>query len=93
MDCERIGIDAEIALMLTIATKESLSVLESVSFKNDVVRRRGEYVVCFPAEGETLWSVAKRYHAPMAMLTVANDLHAAAPDDANALDGIGYLIV
>ncbi len=93
MDGERIGIDAEIAMMLRIATKEDLSVLESVSFKSDVVRRRGEYVVCFPATGDTLWSVAKRYHAPMAMLTVANDLPTAAPDDANALDGIGYLIV
>jgi hypothetical protein len=93
MDGERIGIDAEIAMMLRIASPEKLSVLESVSFKNDVVRRRGEYVVCFPAADDTLWSVAKRYHAPMAMLTVANALPSTAPDDKNALDGIGYLIV
>ena len=93
MDGERIGIDAEIAVMLRLASEEELVMLDSMEFKSDVVRRRGEYVVCFPAPDDTLWSVAKRYHAPMAMLTVANDLPAADPDDKSALDGIGYLIV
>jgi hypothetical protein len=93
MDGERIGIDAEIAMMLRIVSIEPISMLESVTFKNEVVRRRGEYVVCFPADGDTLWSVAKRYHAPMAALSVANDLPTSTPDDKNVLDGVGYLIV
>ena len=93
MDGERIGIDAEIAIMLRIAKEEELVMLDGVEFKREVVRRRGEYVVCFPSPDDTLWSVAKRYHAPMAMLTVANDLPSAEPDDKNTLDGIGYLIV
>ncbi|MBE6694671.1 MAG: hypothetical protein E7589_07895 [Ruminococcaceae bacterium] len=93
MDGERIGIDAEIAMMLRIASEDNIKMLEGVEFKREVVRRRGEYVVCFPAPDDTLWSVAKRYHAPMATLSVANDLPSTAPDDANALNGIGYLIV
>ena len=37
----------------------SLHLLAGVTFGADVPRRRGEYVICFPAPSDTLWSVAK----------------------------------
>ena len=67
--------------------------LHSDKRNKDLEVSLSELESCFPSPDDTLWSVAKRYHAPMAMLTVANDLPAAEPDDKNALDGIGYLIV
>lgn len=94
MDGERVGLDAELAVSLRLTAPLSLHLLAGVTFGADVPRRRGEYVICFPAPSDTLWSVAKRYHAPLTALAAANDLPAAAsPDDAGSLAGIGYLIV
>lgn len=88
MDGERIGVDAELAVCLRLAVLDELNALSDVTFGEDVTRRSGEYVICFPAPADTLWSVAKRYHAPLAPLAAANNL---SPTD--TLDGIGYLIV
>lgn len=88
MDGERIGIDAELAVALRLAARQSMTVLSEVAFGDDVTRRSGEYVICFPAPSDTLWSVAKRYHAPLAPLAAANNL-----STTDALDGVGYLIV
>ena len=68
--------------------------LTDVGFGNEVTRRRGEYVICVPAPTDTVWSVAKRYHAPMAGLTAANNLPAGVKADGReSLKGVGYLIV
>lgn len=94
MDGERIGIDAELAVCLRLSALGRLTALSDVTFGDDVTRRSGEYVICFPAPTDTLWSVAKRYHAPMAVLTAANNLSSASPADAaESLEGVGYLIV
>lgn len=94
MDGERLGIDAELAVKLRLVKNNQISTLAEVSFRDEVVRRRGEYVVCFPSAEDTLWSVAKRYHSPIATLSVANSITASAdPDSRESVDGIGYLIV
>ncbi len=88
MDGERIGIDAELAVCLRLASVSQLTALSDVTFGDDVTRRSGEYVICFPSPSDSLWSVAKRYHAPLAPLAAANNLSAG-----DSLDGVGYLIV
>lgn len=96
MDGERIALDAELGVSLRTRRPAPLTALADVSFGEDADanRRRGEYVICFPAPTDTLWSVAKRYHAPMAALTAANNLPAgAAADEIESLEGVGYLIV
>lgn len=94
MDGERVGIDAELAIMLRSVKKEEMTALSGVSYGEKVVRRCGEYVICFPAPTDTLWTVAKRYHAPLAALSAANNLPLPeAADKAGSLDGIDYLIV
>ncbi len=93
-DSERIALDAELAISLRIHTNAPLTALSEVSLGDEVTRRRGEYIICFPAPTDSLWSVAKRYHAPIAALTAANNLSAgAAPDTQESLEGVGYLIV
>lgn len=94
MDGERIGLDAELAVGLRLTSPETLRPLAGISFGADVPRRRGEYVICFPSATDTLWSVAKRYHAPLTALAAANELPAtAAPDAKESLSGVNYLIV
>lgn len=94
MDGERVGIDAELAVALRLTAPDSLTSLSAVNFKEDVTRHRGEYVICFPAADDTLWSVAKRYHAPMTTLSAANDLPLPErADQADSLRGAGFLIV
>ena len=94
MDGERVGVDAEVAVSLRTYCAAPLTALSDVDFGEEVTRRRGEYVICFPSPTDTAWSVAKRYHAPMATLTAANNLPAGTQADGKeSLEGINYLIV
>ena len=94
MDGERVGVDAELAVSLRTYRPAPLTALTDVELGEEVTRRRGEYVICFPAPTDSAWSVAKRYHAPMAALTAANNLPASTDTDSIAsLEGVGYLIV
>jgi hypothetical protein len=94
MDGERVGVDAEVAVSLRTYCSAPLTALSDVDFGEEVTRRRGEYVICFPTPTDSAWSVAKRYHAPMAALTAANNLPAGVKADGKeSLEGINYLIV
>lgn len=94
MDGERFGIDAELAVALHSSRPAPFTALTEFVPGEEVIRRSGEYVICFPAPTDTLWSVAKRYHAPMATLTAANGLSVGGQTDGKeSLAGIGYLIV
>lgn len=94
LDGERVGLDAELAVALRLTSPQALRPLAGVSFGSEVPRRRGEYVICFPSSSDTLWSVAKRYHAPLTALAAANELpSSASPDSSDSLSGVGYLIV
>ncbi|MBQ4111160.1 MAG: LysM peptidoglycan-binding domain-containing protein [Clostridia bacterium] len=94
MDGERVGVDAELAVAIRSHSPAPFTALTDFIPGEEVTRRRGEYVVCFPAPADTVWSVAKRYHAPMAALTAANNLPGSGvPDRKDSLEGIGYLIV
>ena len=94
MDGERIGIDAELCLMLRMTQAQDVTALSRVSMGGETTRRRGEYVICFPASDDTLWSVAKRYNAPLTALALVNGLSSAAePDSEDSLEGARYLIV
>ncbi len=93
-DAERVAIDAELAVSLRTHMPAPMTALTEFTPGETATRRRGEYVICFPAPTDTLWSVAKRYHAPMAALTAANNLPVGtAADTSESLEGVGYLIV
>ena len=94
MDGERVGIDAELAVAIRSHMPAPFSALTDFTHGGEITRRRGEYVVCFPAADDTVWAVAKRYHAPMAALAAANNLPAGSrADEKESLEGIKYLIV
>ena len=94
MDGERLGLDAEISVALRTMAEASLTAVSAVDEGADITRGRGEYVICFPAADDSLWSVAKRYHAPMAALSAANGISPSeSPQAPETLNGIRYLIV
>ena len=94
MDGERVGVDAELAVALRTHAPAPFTAVADMEQGGEVTRRRGEYVICFPAPTDSVWSVAKRYHAPMAALTAANNLPAGGKaDGTESLEGVNYLIV
>ena len=94
MDGERVGFDAELAVSLRTHAPVPFTALTDMSLGEEITRRRGEYAICFPAPTDTVWSVAKRYHAPIATLTAANNLPAGVKiGGKDSLEGVKYLIV
>lgn len=94
IDGERIGIDAEIAVAARFWSNTPITVLDKASFDGETVPRRGEYVLCYPAPNDTLWSVAKRYMRPISAVSAGNPLPTAdSPDSPESLKGIKYLLV
>ncbi len=95
-DGERVSLDAELAVSLRTHAPSPLTALAATAedpSPDRAPRRRGEYVICFPAPTDSLWTVAKRYAAPMTALTAANNLPAAPADTPESLEGVNYLIV
>ena len=94
VDGERIGIDAEIACAAELWDTESVRVLRGVRFGEAQSAASGAFTVCYPANTDSLWSVAKRYATSLSAVRAANDLDADAPADAPAsIEGCKYLIV
>lgn len=94
MDGERVGLDAEIAVALRTAVPSPLTVQSGITLGPDLKKAGGECVICYPAPADTLWTVAKRYHAPVSALAASNDLKAdTSPDAPESLAGVKYLIV
>ncbi len=94
VDGERIGVDAEICMRGMVWGEREERMLDSVSFKDNIERRRGDIIVCYPSGDDSLWSVAKRYAKPADELISANKLNgSAAYDSKESLEGVEYLIV
>ena len=70
-DGGRLSLECEMAVTARIAVEESIEALHRVEFREPVKKPR-EMVVTFPERGESLWSVAKRYHAPVGELARKN---------------------
>ena len=94
LDGERIGIDAEVSVSGSAMMNRSEKMLASLGFGDEITRERGEYVICYPMSGDSLWSVAKRYGAPTEKLIEANgidsDVHL---DSEDSLDGLNYVVI
>lgn len=94
VDGERIGIDSEISMSGGAWETAQTKLLDSVSFGDEIVRRVGEYTVCYPSRGESLWSVAKRYGAPIDSVIAGNKLSSENDyDDPATLDKVKYLMI
>lgn len=94
MDGERIGLDAELAVCLATRTETQVQVLSQAHFGEAVERSASVCTVCYPCREDTLWSVAKRYHQPVELISARNGLSdAPAADTPASLSGVLYLLV
>lgn len=94
MDSERVGVDAELSVSGRMYLPESVTLPTVVTPQAELSRRCGEYAICFPTSDDSLWSVAKRYHAPLSVLAAANSIPSGAPiDSPESIAGNHYLIV
>ncbi len=94
IDGERIGVDCEVALCGNIWSVKDITMLDSISFGDEIDKMRGEYVICYPSRQDSLWSVAKRYSTTISSITVMNKIASSgSPDSDTSLNGVKYLIV
>ena len=93
-DHERVAVDAELAVSAAFRSAHSANVLSDVRFGAEIPAQGAVCTICFPARDDTLWSVARRYHAPLAALSAKNRLPAAsAADSPDSLSGVKFLVV
>lgn len=75
VDGGRLGLECEMAIAARVCTAESLTALTEAQF-GEAVEAPTDMIVAFPAKGETLWSLAKRYHTPVTTLVKLNGIPA-----------------
>ncbi len=93
-DGERVGIDAEIGFSGSAIGQSDAEILAGLDFGGEYTREKGEITVCYPADSDSLWSVAKRYGRPVGSLAQYNGIALDGKHDLpESLEGMHYLIV
>ncbi len=91
-------VDAELFAVVRASKKQTVRIIDDVALdRNDTLPdRRGKIVICYPDDGETLFSVAKKYRVGYRRLACLNDIPdnlADTPNEAITLDGISHLVI
>lgn len=97
-DGQRLAADAELQISCIVTATSTVEAVEDVRVDREhpFESRRGEIVAAFLEGNDSLWSVGKRYHVPLAALAETNALMDDAlrtPDEAAHLDGLNRLIL
>lgn len=93
-DGERVGIDAELSVCLAMRTENNFSLLSEAVMGQALPSDSSTCTVCYPGKGDTLWSVAKRYHCAISTLSTTNALSDSPRADApESLAGVTYLLL
>lgn len=58
---DSLELDAELSVDGAWLCETRIRTVEEVAFSEPTPRRGGEMILCYPASGETRWSIAKRY--------------------------------
>lgn len=98
LDGNQLSVDIEIALCPKITEKKRIRAIAKARLNKEspVEKERAALRIYYPEQRETLWEVAKRYHASRKVLAELNELDAISLNDSNcchSLDGFAYLIV
>ena len=94
LDGERIAVDAELSVAMSLCAKGEITLLSDVAVGEEWRQRGAVSTVCYPDRRDTLWSVAKRYHCPLTELTARNRIASSpAADAADSLAGVKFLLV
>ena len=94
VDGERIALEAEVAVALSLRSDGDVSALSALRTGDAIPRQGAACVICYPTASDTLWSVARRYHAPLDSLLKKNRLaDAPAADAPDSLADIPFLVI
>ncbi len=90
--------DTELAFSLAAFAPSTLTAVSELrEYKDEpYVREEGTVTVVYPKDGDTLFSLAERYHTTPAALAEANRLGEMTNEEAaepNSLDGIAFLLI
>ncbi len=91
-----VSVEAEVDISARVSEERTLSVVSAVSPGAAGEDSPAAITVCYPRDGDTLWSVAKRFRVPVAALGAVNGLGESALERAaipESLDGIASLVV
>ena len=97
VDAARLYVKCELQVCAQISVEENTTVLSSVECHPEQTYPHTSSVitVCYPEAGDTLWSLAKKYHSSMEKIAVDNALttETAAGGEADSLQGVERLLI
>ena len=86
--------EAEVNAAVRIWQDSDVETVKEVSFAEPMDRSsRPAYTVVYVSEGESLWSIAKKYSADPAEIALTNGLRVSAISAPESLSGIDFLII
>lgn len=93
MDGERIAVDAELGVSLCGRAEQRITLLETAMLQ-EALPPDFALTVCYPRAEDTLWSVAKRYAAPVSRISDQNGLsNSPVADSPDSLSGVRFLLI
>jgi hypothetical protein len=93
-DGERLGIDAELSVLLVTRSAADVVYLSACELGDAFSSAPAAYTVAYPAPGDTLWSLAKRYHRSVSELAATNPLPPApAADSPDSLASVKFVLL
>lgn len=94
LDDRNLAIDAELGIGMRLWDEDALSVVTATTVGERLEAVRDEMVLCYPSREDTVWSVGKRYHAPLETLITSNRLtDEKRADDPSSLSGIRVIAI
>ncbi|MBO5415297.1 MAG: DUF3794 domain-containing protein [Clostridia bacterium] len=69
IDGDNLSIDAELSVCAELYGTQTLRAASEVRFGERVERSEGDMIICFPAPGDTVWSVSKKYFVPTSKIS------------------------
>ena len=92
-DREGVSADAELYLSVFISGVDHATVVSNVEKTEAHPARPAAVFVYYPDEGETLWSVGKKYFVSIDSIKKVNDLTCTSPAAAQSLEGVDRLLI
>lgn len=96
IDGSRLDCDTEISFAVKLDAKNQISPISEVNLTPSAINERcGACIrVCYPAVGETLWDIAKRYKVDHEYISEKNSLDpVSSPDSLSSLSKAPFLII
>jgi hypothetical protein len=90
---DRLHMDAELQLALRAGGCRSVRMLAEASFSPAPAVGRGDVELCYPAAGDTLWEIGKKYSVSPEAIAALNGRSAEDPGDPASLSGVKFLMI